>query len=442
MLAGEGWHPGVVGISASRLAERHWRPVVLLSVEGKRARGSARSIPGFDLISALDACSEHLVRHGGHRAAAGLELEAGRVEAFREAFLAVARERIGAAELTRTESVDALVGVGREGIGMELATQLERLGPFGQGNPDPRLIVPSARLRTIRPLGQEGKHSRFDLESGTGRAAGVAFGMNGEINGREGEALDLSVRLEVDRWNGALQPRVVLRELYPVEAVEPEGPECAAGSCPSAGETWWERLEAELAREPEGWPPALGRRPSGPGPSREVVDRRRGAAVAAVAELVSSGESVLALCADASRRRALAGTAADPRRFGAPDPLVACGRCGDPGLDAALGRRGRAGRARAGPRRLGRARPPPGGRAPLPPRRAHRPAALRAGRAAGARGPGVAGGPAGLRLARVPAPGLGPQRAGAGRALSRLRMAASRRGHPGVAGAVQARRRS
>ncbi|MGZ5331602.1 MAG: single-stranded-DNA-specific exonuclease RecJ [Solirubrobacterales bacterium] len=336
VLAGEGWHPGVVGISASRLAERHWRPVLLLSVEGERARGSARSIPGFDLISALDACSEHLVRHGGHRAAAGLELEAGRVEAFREAFLAVARERIGEAELTRTESVDALVGVGREGIGMELATQLERLGPFGQGNPDPRLIVPSARLRTIRPLGREGKHSRFDLESGTGRAAGVAFGMNGEITGREGEALDLSVRLEVDRWNGALQPRVVLRELYSVEAELGE-PECAAGSCPSADGVWWERLEAELAREPEGWPPALGRRPSGPGPSREVVDRRRGAAVAAVAELVSSGESVLALCADASRRRALAGTAADPRRFGAPDPLIVCGRCGDPGLDAALG---------------------------------------------------------------------------------------------------------
>ena len=74
VLAGEGWHPGVVGIAASRLAERHWRPTVLLSIEGDVARGSARSIPGFDLIAALDACSEHLTRHGGHRAAAGLEL--------------------------------------------------------------------------------------------------------------------------------------------------------------------------------------------------------------------------------------------------------------------------------------------------------------------------------------------------------------------------------
>jgi single-stranded-DNA-specific exonuclease len=339
VLAGEGWHPGVVGISASRIAERHWRPTVLLSIDGEHARGSARSIPGFDLIDALDRCSEHLVRYGGHRAAAGLELERARIDAFREAFVAVARDRIGDAELTRTENVDALVGVGREGIGMELAEQLERLGPFGQGNPDPRLIVPSARLRTIRPLGEEGKHSRFDMESGTGRAAGVAFGMNGDLSSREGEALDLSVRLEVDRWNGALQPRVVLRELYPVAAVEPDGPECAAGSCPSGAAQWWERLEAELARAEDGWPMALGRR-AAPGPSREVVDRRRGAAVAALAELVSSGESVLALCADASRRRALAGTAADPRRFGAADPLLACGRCGDAGLDAALGAAG------------------------------------------------------------------------------------------------------
>ena len=77
VLAGEGWHPGVVGIAASRLADSQWKPVVLLSIDGEVARGSARSIPGFDLIAALDACSEHLTRHGGHRAAAGLELPRG-----------------------------------------------------------------------------------------------------------------------------------------------------------------------------------------------------------------------------------------------------------------------------------------------------------------------------------------------------------------------------
>ena len=335
VVAGEGWHPGVVGIAASRLAERHWRPTVLIGLAGERGRGSARSIPGFDLIAALDACSEHLVRHGGHRAAAGLELERARLEPFREAFLAHARSSIPPEGLVRTQGVDALVGVGREGIGMDLAEQLERLGPFGKGNPDPRILVPSGRLRTVRPLGEAGKHSRFELESGTGRASGVAFGVNGELSAREDEPLDLSVRLEVDRWNGAVQPRVVLRELHPLAAPVPE-PECAAGSCPAPEHDWWLRLRDELGRAEAGWPPALGRRPP-EGPSRELVDRRGGAAVAAIAELVSSGEAVLALCADASRRRALAGSAADPRRFGSGEPLIVCGRCGEAGVDAALG---------------------------------------------------------------------------------------------------------
>ena len=125
----------MVGIAASRLAERHWRPDVLLSIEGDTARGSARSIPGFDLIAALDACSRHLTRHGGHRAAAGLELPTDSIDAFRRDFLEHAAEAIGPEQLVQTESVDALVGVGRDGIGMDLAEQLERLGPFGRAIP-------------------------------------------------------------------------------------------------------------------------------------------------------------------------------------------------------------------------------------------------------------------------------------------------------------------
>jgi single-stranded-DNA-specific exonuclease len=337
VLAGEGWHPGVVGIAASRLADRHWKPVVLLTIDGDAARGSARSIPGFDLIAALDACSEHLTRHGGHRAAAGLELPRDRVDAFREAFVAHAAEAIDPELLIRTEHVDALVGVGREGIGMDLAEQLELLAPFGQGNPDPRLIVPSARLRTVRPLGQEGKHSRFDLESGAGRAQGVAFGINGALESRQDQSLDLSVTVEVDRWNGAVQPRVVLRELYPLaDPVEGTGGiDCIEGGCPSSDAEWWARLGAEAGRAAESFPPALGRR-AGAGPAREVVDRRGGAAVAAIAELVSSGEPVLALCVDARRRRALADSAADPRRFGAGKPVLACCRCADAALERAF----------------------------------------------------------------------------------------------------------
>src|SRR3954454_4189246 len=258
ILAGEGWHPGVVGIAASRMVERHFRPTILLSVEDGRAKGSARSIPGFDLVAALDATAEHLTRYGGHRPAAALELDDERVDAFRQPFIAYAASKIDPDDMVRTESLDALVGVGREGIGMDLARQLESLGPFGMGNPGPRLLVPSGRLREVRPLGEEGKHSRFQLESGAGRAAGVAFGMNGEISRREDEALDLSVELEVDRWNGAEQPRVVVRELYPLERAEDAEPgrRCGEG-CPAADAEWWDRLEHEMTRLADGRPGAL-----------------------------------------------------------------------------------------------------------------------------------------------------------------------------------------
>src|SRR5215203_6761681 len=94
VLAGEGWHPGVVGIAASRMVERYFRPTILLSIDDGRARGSARSIPGFDLVAALDATAEHLTRYGGHRAAAGLELDPDRVDAFREAFIEYAASKI------------------------------------------------------------------------------------------------------------------------------------------------------------------------------------------------------------------------------------------------------------------------------------------------------------------------------------------------------------
>src|SRR4051794_36962372 len=338
VLAGEGWHPGVVGIAASRLVERHYRPTILLSVDGDRAKGSARSIPGFDLVAALGACDQHLVRYGGHRAAAGLELHPDHLDAFREAFIAQAASEIDPAELVQMEQLDALVGVGREGIGMDLARQFETLGPFGMGNPGPRLLVPSGRLREVRPLGEEGKHSRFQLESGAGRAQGVAFGMNGEISRREDQALDLSIELEVDRWNGAEQPRVVVRELYPLDsptADEPR-PRACGEHCPAPEGEWWERLERERARVAEGSPGALLDVRAAETRRREAIDRRGGAAIASLAELISSGEPVLAICADAGRRARLASEAADPRRFGAARPRIACCRCGSHGLDAAL----------------------------------------------------------------------------------------------------------
>lgn len=288
VLAGTGWHPGVIGIVASRLVERHHRPVVVISLDGEGGgRGSGRSIPGFDLHAALQACSEHLIGFGGHRAAAGLELRAEDLDAFRAAFAAHATEILGPEQLRRTERIDAMIG--GAAVGLDLAEEIGRLAPFGMGNPGVRLLVPAARVSDVRTMG-EGKHSRFSLHSGSHRALGVAFGKSSLGVGAE-EPVDAAVRLEVNHWNGAVEPRLVLRELYPLVGV-------AQGEFDPS--SWWQRFEAELAREP-GDPLPTG--PVSAHQRRRVVGDNAPAAV--LAELASSGGSVLALTADAGLRAAM-----------------------------------------------------------------------------------------------------------------------------------------
>ncbi|HEX6752816.1 MAG TPA: single-stranded-DNA-specific exonuclease RecJ [Solirubrobacterales bacterium] len=290
VLAGEGWHPGVIGIVASRLVEKHHRPVVVISLDGEgKGRGSGRSIPGFDLLAGLEACSEHLAQFGGHKAAAGLELEEGQLDAFREAFAAHAASVLGPEDLKRTERIDAMVG--GASIGLDLAEELRQLAPFGMGNPGVRLLVPSARVKDVRSIG-EGKHARFSLHSGAHRALGVAFGRPTLGVGEE-DLVDVAVRLEVNRWNGAVEPQVVLREVYPR----------GGGADSVEVEEWWRRFEAELARDPGEWPPA--HEPS-PGDHERRILVSTNAPAAVVGELASSGESVLALCADAELRAGMA----------------------------------------------------------------------------------------------------------------------------------------
>jgi single-stranded-DNA-specific exonuclease len=291
VVAGEGWHPGVIGIVASRMVEKHHRPVVVISLDGEGGgRGSGRSISGFDLLAGLEACSEHLGQFGGHKAAAGLELEESQLDAFREAFAAHANEVLAPEDLKRTERVDAIVG--GASLGLDLAEELRQLAPFGMGNPGVRLLVPSARVRDVRTMGDEGKHARFSLHSGAHRALGVSFGRSSFGVG-EDDLVDVAVRLEVNRWNGAVEPRVVLRELY--RRVD--------GEALAEAEDWWARFEEELERDPEGWPAThVGGLDA---PARQVC-RSTNAPAAVVGELASCGESVLALCADAGLREAMA----------------------------------------------------------------------------------------------------------------------------------------
>jgi single-stranded-DNA-specific exonuclease len=337
VLAGEGWHPGVIGIVASRLVDRHWRPVILIALDGAGGgRGSGRSIPAFDLVGALRECSEHLTGFGGHAAAAGLEIEAAAVGPFAKAFRAHAARRLSLEDLVRRERVDAVVG--GESLGYELAEELERLRPFGAGNPEVRLLVPSAHLRDVRPMGDR-KHARFSIESGRARALGVAFGTGGTVPGGDGP-LDVAVRLELNRWNGSVEPRVVLRECFPVAEPEQGPVSCAEGECGAGDEEWWRRVEAECRTSPDSGSPGASTPVRA---KREVVDRRAGSAMATLAALAWSGETVLAVCADTQRRRLLAERIAGAGRPAEGPLTLACGRCADQPLRGRLAERARVG---------------------------------------------------------------------------------------------------
>src|SRR5581483_2648392 len=287
VLASQEWHPGVIGIVASRVVERYHRPAILLAIdEDGVGHGSGRGIPGFDLLGALHVCAEHLERYGGHRAAVGLTIAAEHIEAFREAI-----ERHAAAVLTpellrRVERVDAIVSGSELGLG--LAEELEQLEPCGMGNPAPRLLVPGARFGEVRTMG-EGRHARFAVTSGGAIARAVAFGCDGKLAVAPGEPADATFKLERNVYNGVVEPRLVLRHAQPPQPTQIE----VVGE----SEDYLAAALAELAR-PLDRPPKA----TADGPERTVIDHRGESPLAVLADALSAGGEVLAVCSDVPRR--------------------------------------------------------------------------------------------------------------------------------------------
>jgi single-stranded-DNA-specific exonuclease len=280
VLAGDGWHAGVIGIVAARIAERHFRPCVMIALEGDRGTGSGRSIPNFDLLAGLTAASDELLRHGGHKAAAGLTIERNKVEAFREAFVAHAARTLTPEDLQPVERVDAVVN--GDALGLALAEDLERLAPFGMGNPSVNLLVPAAHLEDPRPLGDQGRHVAFSLHAGGARSRGVRFG--------EGVTLpdgpvDAAVRLERNVYNGSVEPRLLLRHALPPAARAIDG----VGACGLR-----DGVLGELERGLEC--------PQFAGGRRELRDVRGCGVAGVIADLVASGDRVLVVAAHAAAR--------------------------------------------------------------------------------------------------------------------------------------------
>jgi single-stranded-DNA-specific exonuclease len=261
VLAGEDWHRGVVGIVASRLVERFHRPVVLIAGgEDGEWTGSGRSIPAFDLHGALGACAGHLGRWGGHRAAAGLSIRPENVEAFAEAFAAHAAGALTEADLEPVLRVDA-VADGRE-LTLGLCEELERLAPFGLGNPNVTLLAVGCELSELGAVG-EGKHLKLAVTANGARSGAIAFGQGTRLDTlRRVGRYDVAFKLAANHWNGTVSPQLVVRRIFET----PEGYEdlrrALAAEWKAGPDRWSPQARAifgelELLEQPNGWRPLV-----------------------------------------------------------------------------------------------------------------------------------------------------------------------------------------
>jgi single-stranded-DNA-specific exonuclease len=174
--------------------------------------GSGRSVSSFDLHGALGACSHLLGRWGGHRAAAGLSIAPENVSTFAEAFAEHAATVLSLEDLRRVTPIDAVVR-GRE-LTLELCEELERLAPFGLGNPNVTLLAVGAELSDLAAIG-EGKHLRLAVTAAGARSGAIAFGRGSALDRyRQPGAYDVAFRLTANHWNGTVTPQLVVKEIF------------------------------------------------------------------------------------------------------------------------------------------------------------------------------------------------------------------------------------
>lgn len=217
VLWGEGWHPGVLGIVASRISERLHRPAILVGLDGERGRGSGRSVPGFHLHRALERCAPLLERFGGHRGAAGFEIRRENLEALAERVESAAREELGPSDLRPELRLDLTVALAR--ADEPLLRGLRHLAPFGRGNGRPLLLSRGVAVRDASRVGSGGEHLRAELAGPDGgRLGAIGFGLGPRADELAGDGRwDVAYELVEDRWRGRRRLQARLRDLRPAD---------------------------------------------------------------------------------------------------------------------------------------------------------------------------------------------------------------------------------
>ena len=210
------WHKGVVGIVASRLIERHYKPTIVLTQNGDIVSGSARSVQGFNLYEALHACREHLLGYGGHFAAAGMTLSIDKLEAFKEAFEKAVTERITPAQMVPEILINAVLPLDQ--ISMQFFQIIAQMEPFGPDNMRPIFLAKNVRDTGYSKLVKEA-HISFNLTQGNNSVRGIGYNMPDKIDiVKSGKPFDIVFQLQLNEWQGtqSIQMQVIdLKETSP-----------------------------------------------------------------------------------------------------------------------------------------------------------------------------------------------------------------------------------
>ena len=240
VLAAQGWHTGVLGIVASRLVDRFYRPAIMINAspnEGGSAQGSARSIPGFSMLAAIEACASHLTSFGGHKMAAGLTIAPEKIEAFAADFETYAAGHLLEADVVAKMHIDALVPLRQ--FTRDVVHQLDLLGPFGEGNPKPIFATKGVRLAAApRRCGSTNEHLQFVITDNSATIRCVGFRMAGlEKKLIDNEYFSIAYEAQLNSFNGNSTVEFIAVDvqfgLGPIGPIGPMGPTWLSGPRPS-----------------------------------------------------------------------------------------------------------------------------------------------------------------------------------------------------------------
>jgi len=221
LLASPNWHPGVIGIVASRLTEKYYRPTILLNLAEGVGKGSARSIPGFHLYQALEQVKEHLLKFGGHEMAAGLSLSEEKISLVRQQLQEYARTVLDERSLTPVLSLEAEVTL--EELNEQLVEEMNLVAPYGSGNPSPLLVMRNSCLKEVRKVGKDGDHLKLKVGEKNKQIEGIAFQLGDWQEEVEGWArCDLAFIPQLNTYQGVTRVQMQLRDLK--SYLEPDDP--------------------------------------------------------------------------------------------------------------------------------------------------------------------------------------------------------------------------